>query len=126
MRISDWSSDVCSSDLGVRCRARAAGTASERTGHGTERAAGLRLFVGYLAHGGPCADATECRGLERVRGNVRGAADLGWARDPRGARCGGAGGVGPATGGGLVRVVVWLHMGGCESTTHHHKQYPTI
>src|SRR3546814_13605938 len=66
MRISDWSSDVCSSDLGVRCRARAAGTASERTGHGTERAAGLRLFVGYLAHGGPCAEIGRASCRERV------------------------------------------------------------
>src|SRR3546814_12413575 len=40
MRISDWSSDVCSSDLGVACRGTGGAPLRSRRGSGAARGAG--------------------------------------------------------------------------------------
>src|SRR3546814_12013911 len=47
MRISDWSSDVCSSDLGADCRQRLVELVAERRRHLAERGelAGLHQIV---------------------------------------------------------------------------------
>src|SRR3546814_13320965 len=58
MRISDWSSDVCSSDLAGSSRRRAAGTAH---GHRRRAPAGMAAGGGMSAHRGNTPDAATIR-----------------------------------------------------------------
>src|SRR3546814_11418298 len=59
MRISDWSSDVCSSDLGARCGGRARPAVGQRFGRGSHARPGARQGVRDCAAAGACIRSDE-------------------------------------------------------------------